>query len=583
MPLTQLPQLKRVMLMRKSILFLILSTFALTGCANIPQSSRVQIDDTIATAPDSQLIRVIARPPVKNASPEELVKSFFQACADSSNGYAIARQYLTRSIAQSWDPDAGISVFDETRLSVSNEVGGVIVSAPLVRSANESGHMEIAERSAQLQEFFGLTRNNDGEWRISELRNGVFLAQSDAVRSFRGYPVYFLDKELRTLIPDSILVAQGNAGAATKLMETLLLGPRSMLASVQTSAIPRDTALTFGSVPIVNSVAKVDLTSAVLGASVKARKALAAQIVSTLTSLPSVDRVRITVSGQQLSTPGFPAEMSRADLVDFQPQDASQANVLNVVVGTRGVNADPTQGEKKTWTLSLSDETSIGEVANSLSGAQVAAVSGDAKKLFIANENIRRFKLIARGESLSRPAWDLKKNVYVADYGRGVSRYSANGQSRQVFISYNNVGDESQIRKIAIAPDGVQVALIFTYGSQDFIAAGMLESNNGVSQIIGIHRVEQSIDAVRDIAWLSENQLVVLGRINTAVDQLFTVSTADGSTDAKVVPIGAQHLAVNSRGLVVISVVDGTNEYVITKEIGAWKQIAKGQAPFFTR
>jgi len=569
--------------MRKSFLFILIGTFAFTGCANIPQSSRVQIDDTVATAPDSQLIRVIARPPARGASPEELVKSFFQACADSSNGYSIARQYLARSTAQSWDSDAGIAVFDETRLSVSNEVGGVIFSAPLISSANESGHLEIAEPSAQLQEYFGLTQNGDGEWRISQLRDGVFLTQSDAVRSFRGYPVYFLDKELKTLIPDSILVAQGNAGSATKLMETLLLGPRSMLSSVQASAIPRDTALTFGAVPIVNGVAKVDLTSDVLGASVKTRKALVAQIVSTLTSLPLVNRVRITVSGQQLTTPGFPAEMSRADLVDFLPLDASQANVLNVVVGTSGVNSDADQGEKKIWTLALADETSIGEVANSLSGAHVSAVSGDSKKLFIANENTRRFKLIARGESLSRPTWDLKKNVYVADYGRGVARYSANGKYRQVYVAYNNVGDESQIRKIAIAPDGVQVALIFTYGSQDFIAAGMLDSTNGVSQIIGIHRVEQSINTVRDIAWQSENKLVVLGRIDTAVDQLFTVSTADGYTDSKVVPIGAQHLAVNSRGLVVLSIVDGTSEYVITKEVGAWKKIAEGQAPFFTR
>lgn len=569
--------------MRKSILFLLFGTFIFTGCANIPQSSRVQIDDTIATVPDSQLIRVIARPPAKGVSPEELVKSFFEACADSSDGYSVARQYLFGPIAQSWNPDAGISVFDETKLSLGNEVGGIIVSAPLIRSANESGHLEIAEPSSQLQEWFGLAQNDEGEWRIRELRDGVFLSQSDAVRSFRGYPVYFLDKELKTLIPDSILVAEDNAGAATKLMETMLLGPRSILSSVQASAIPRDTALTFGAVPIVNGVAKVDLTPVVLGASVKARRALVAQIVSTLTSLPSVSRVRITVSGQQLSTQGFPAEISRADLVNFLPLAASQANVLNVVAETSGVNVDPIQGDTKIWKLAIDDETSIGEVGNSLSGAQVAAVSSDATKLFVANENSRRFKLIARGESLSRPAWDLNKHVYVADYGRGVSRYSVNGTYRQVYISYNNVGDESQIRKIAIAPDGVQVALIFTFGSQDFIAAGMLESNNGVSQIIGIHRVEQSISNVRDIAWQNENQLVVLGRMDATVDQLFTISTADGYTDSKVIPIGVQHVAVNSRGLVVLSVIDGANEYVIAKEIGAWKQIAKGQAPFFTR
>ena len=569
--------------MRKSILFLVVGALALTGCANIPQASRVHIDDTIATAPDTQLFRVIARPPALKASPEELMKSFFEACADSSNGYAIARQYLLPTMAESWNPDAGIAVFDETKVSVAREGGGVIVTAQLIRSMNESGHLEMAEPSSQLQEWFGLAQNDEGEWRIKELRDGVLLTQSDALRTFRGYPVYFLDRKLKTLIPDSILVAQGNAGAATKLMKTLLLGPRSMLSSVQTSAIPADTSLTFGSVPIVNGVAKVDLTSVVLGASVKARKALAAQIVSTLTSLPSVNRVRITVSGQQLSAPGFPAEISSADLVEFSPLEAAQANVLNVVVGTSGVNVEPADGERKVWKLGRKDETSIGQVANSLSGREIAAVSGDAKKLYVANENSRTLTLIARGESLSRPAWDSSKRVYVADYGRGISRYSLNGNSRKVGVSANNLGDQSQIRKIAIAPDGVQVALVFTFGSQDIIAAGMLETQSGLTQIIGIHRIEQSIDSVRDIAWQSENNLVVLGQVGTAVDQLFTVSTADGFTDSKIIPIGVQHLAVDSKGIVVLSVVDGTNEYVITKELGSWKKIAEGQSPFFTR
>ena len=567
--------------MRKFILVLVASTFLLTGCANIPQSSRVHLDDSIAPAPDSQLFRVIARPPARQAKPEELLRSFFEACADSSHGYSVARQYLLGKLADTWNPNAGIEVFDESKISVTEEKNRIIVTAPLVRSVSESGHLEMAQPASQLLARFGLARDSQGEWRISSLRNGVILAQSDAARTFRGYSVYFLDHRLKTLIPDSILVAQGNAGAATKLMETLLLGPRSALASVQASAIPIDTALTFGSVPIVNGVAKVDLTPVVLGASANARRALAAQIVSTLTALPSVNRVRITVSGQQLSTPGFPAEISLSNLVEFSPLSASRANVLNVVAGTTGASVDSAQD--KVWTLVRDGETSIGQVANSLSGREIAAVSGDAKKLYVANENSRTLTLIARGESLAKPAWDLTEHVYVADYGRGITRYSVNGKFRQVYVSANNVGAQSQIRKIAIAPDGVQVALVFTFGSQDLIATGMLDTHDGFTRIIGIHRIEQNISSVRDLAWQSENNLVVIGRMGTAVDKLFTVSVADGNSTSKIIPIGVQHLAVNAQGLVVLSVVDGNNEYVISKELGSWKQIAKGQSPFFTR
>src|SRR5690606_22280211 len=92
------------------------------------------------------------------------------------------------------------------------------------------------------------------------------------------------------------------------------------------------TRLAVGAVPVLGGVATVDLTGEGIGADPNARARLWAQFVATLTQVPGVDRVQITVDGSPLDVQGVERVRSLSDL-DFTTRP-SQPRVALIRQGT---------------------------------------------------------------------------------------------------------------------------------------------------------------------------------------------------------------------------------------------------------
>src|SRR6478735_4770701 len=81
----------------------------LTGCATIPTSGPVQ--EGTGTDTDNALeLDLIARGPTKGATQQEILLGFIDAAATPQDRYAVAREYLTSSFDDIWDPDAGTTI-----------------------------------------------------------------------------------------------------------------------------------------------------------------------------------------------------------------------------------------------------------------------------------------------------------------------------------------------------------------------------------------------------------------------------------------------------------------------------------------
>ncbi|CAB4330340.1 unannotated protein [freshwater metagenome] len=550
----------------------------LSGCGGIPTSSDVYFGEVISEDSSTQFVRVIARPPTADMEPEAIVRGFLEACADPSGDYAIARQYLTADSATTWNPAAGIEVYEANSIEVSGQQPSLVVAATKQGAISDLGRFQTADPGAQLSRTFKVSQDASNQWRITDLSDGILLSTGDVDRSFRSFPIYFLNSSLTSLVSDSVIVPVNSSGAATSLVRSLLDGPTPYLGPVATTAFPVGTALTYGSVPVVNGIAQVDLSQEILGADELTRRALSAQLVWTLSALPNVSGVRITVSGQPLALTDIGVTQTVSDWQEISPLLDSTFNVLNVIRADKIYSVVSDVSTEKL----IAPANLIGAIANRDS-SQIAAITNDLKTLLVTNVVTGEFEVAAQGEVLSRPTWDQDGNIYVADFGQGVLEVTKDGTTRAIPVDVSNLGTTDQVKQVVVAQDGVRVAVVLSDGIQDVIAVGALFRTDTETRIVGLHRIERNISQVRDIAWSSPNSLAAIAADGSGGEMLFDTSLLDGKTKLSSTPPGTQALAIDGSGIIYISVVDGSKQLLYRQTFGSWSELTTGVGGFFTR
>ena len=553
-------------------------TMFLSGCAGIPTSSQIYFGEEISEDTSTQFVRVIARPPSLGMSPEEIVRGFLDACADPSNNYGIARQYLEIESADKWNPLTGIEIYEISTVEVLGIPSDITLTAGKLGTISDLGRYQSGDPGAQLSKSFKLEQDAAGQWRISKLSDGILLSSGDVDRSFRSFPIYFLSTDSNALITDTVLVPVSNSGAATSLVRSLLDGPSPYLLPVATNAFPVGTTLTYGSVPITNGIAEVDLSDEILGADEETRRSLSAQLVWTLSTLANVSSVQISVSGQPFVLSGIGPLQTLEDwqtLSTIPPSDLVDLNVIrneNIFSVVGGVE-----------NLRFTSLSPLLFATQDFSGTRLAAVTADRKSVLIGNSSDAKFELAAQGDQISSPSWDRDGSVFFADFGQGVREVLSDGTLRAVPVDVSTLGTNDQVKQVSVASDGVRIAAVLSNGIQDVVAVGAIFRTGNESRIIGLHRIERSINTIRDITWSSPTSVAILGSDATNSDFLFDVSLLDGKTKSFSSPIGAQQLSVDGTGKIFVSAVDGSSQLIYQQNFGSWSEVTSGIGGFFTR
>lgn len=549
----------------------------LSGCSGIPNSSEVYFGEEISADTSAQFVRVIARPPSSGMNPEEIVRGFLDASADPSENYGIARQYLDVESAGDWNPLTGIEIYEPSTIEVSESSPTLTVSAAKLGTISDLGRYQSSDPGAQISKSFELKQDASGEWRISEPNDGILLSSGDVDRSFRSFPIYFFDTELESLITDNVLVPVSNSGAATTLVRSLLDGPSPYLSPVATSAFPVGTTLTYGSVPITNGVAEVDLSDEILGADEATRQAISAQLVWTLNVLPNVSAVQISVSGQPLALSNIGALQTIQDWQNLSTLPNPEATNLNVIRNEKIFSV-----VNDSDTLKYVAPAPLVFATPNPSETRIATVTADRKSLQVTISSESQFEVVAQGDQISKPTWDRDGNIYFSDAGQGVREVLSDGTLRPVLVDVSTLGTNDQVKQVAVAGDGVRVAVVLSNGIQDVIAVGAIFKTDSETRIIGLHRIERSITSVRDIVWSSPTSVAVIGSDESKSELLFDVSLLDGKTKLFSTPVGAQQVLVDGAGKLFVSAVDGTSQFVYQQSFGSWTQITSGIGGFFS-
>lgn len=183
----------------------------LSACAAVPTSGPIEEGPVVDAGNSAQFIRVIAAPPSVGASPSEIVRGFLEANASLDSGHAIARRYLTSEAAESWDPDAATTVYEQSSLELSKLKDSSITAELAINNRlGGNGYLEPVEPAEQEQFVFPLIQVIDSagipQWRITDPPAGALISDSDVRRAYRSHQVYQAAQRSGVLVPDGRLL-----------------------------------------------------------------------------------------------------------------------------------------------------------------------------------------------------------------------------------------------------------------------------------------------------------------------------------------------------------------------------------------
>lgn len=279
----------------RGILALVLALCALvvTGCAGFATSGPPQYGREVGgTDEDSGSVAFIPNRPQPGASPEQIVEGFIDAGSGPGvrGNWEVAREFLAPSIANEWQPDAVVWVDERAeRDYVPTGEGVVDFGYEFVATVDDKGAYQRSDSTTD-RKTFRLEKQDDGEWRITEAPDGIWLDRQQFPQVYQRYPLMYFDPTWEYLVPDVRWFPRVKARAS--IVAALVDKPVSeWLALSVKNAFPDDV----DAVPTVpvddDGVADVTLLGDVLGLSAEVQGRMQTQLEESLRAANVTDVV----------------------------------------------------------------------------------------------------------------------------------------------------------------------------------------------------------------------------------------------------------------------------------------------------
>ncbi|QCU77748.1 hypothetical protein E7744_05705 [Citricoccus sp. SGAir0253] len=482
---------------------LVAALLVLGGCARLPQDGPVGTSEPLPGDENQVNYTFTPAGPAPGASPDEIIRGFLTAGTGVQDDYATAREFLTEDAAASWDPGARTLVYtseptlvpsaSDTVYTVQMEVESVVDDRGIMNrmpaNTTEAAEFEVVEQ--------------DGEWRISRAPAGTVLESTQFRALFGSHELYFYDQSYRYAVPD-LRWFLNRPGTAADVVEALLDGPAPYLEGAVRSAFPAGSELTRPSVPINSGAAKVDLTRQTLeGADQLARHRMEQQLDLTLGGLSSVSSVDLSMDLDPLDLGPAPEQFTPAT-VNPGVGSTQVAVADGQLVYYEGDAAVPVGG------LRLDPAEPPVLPAMSLDGTRFSFLDRDRSVLRSAGTD-GSSRVDLEGRDLTRPSYDLAGWTWTVDHAQGtrVMAMDSESGSEATEISAEWIGDR-RVTSLRISRDGTRAAIVAGEGSSSHLyLSGVIRDSSGVPRGLGTPvRLEPTVP-VREVTWLSDEELVV--------------------------------------------------------------------------
>ena len=524
-------------------LLLLLVTLLLLSACGLPLPQGVQSARDVQPARDEPgALRVIPPDPQPGASPEEIVRGFLVAQSSPADDHAVARKFLAPGA--DWDDEQGAVIYSDSRFVGDRDGDPLTYSVRFDTTARirPTGGFVLDTRPVMAP--FTVAKMPSGEYRLTTVPDGLYLAEADRERSFSPYDVYFLARGLdggptARLVPSPVFLPV-TAERAPALVSALLLGPTVPLSAAVETAIPSGTSLA-SPVGVADGVVTIDLTEQVRALGSRQRQRMAAQLVWTL--VPTFTGVRLLVEGEPFEVPGAGEVQTRDDWAEFDPVDLPPTAPLYFVRDGKLRSLDrrlPVSGATAPGPLVVDDvavspaDGTVALLSRSAQGADVVRV-GPADGPF--GEPV-----IARPQLGSLSWGPGDQGLWLLELGSApriclVPAPGAPARPDPCDVSYERPPGAGLLSALRISRDGARAALVFGAGKDRRLYVGQIVPSGGRLRIaVGADPVAPGLTNVTDVAWRSGTSLAVLAAAAPGAAQI-VVWTVDvnGSTRPSVV------------------------------------------------
>lgn len=268
----------------------------LTGCIGIPTSGGVRPGGLIDDARDTDIIVNVSGPQA-GADQEGILSGFLLAVRGPANDYAVARQFMTPALADSWDPDASVLIRAGAPLIEPAIRPDTLTYTFPTRASVDADGRYSEQRDPATRTLAFTFEQVDGQWRISEAPDGIVLSASSFTIAFDEHALYFFDPSHRYLVPD-VRWFPSRQTTPSRVVSALLRGPAEWLQQgVVVSEFPPSTTLGPDTVQIASGAATVDLSDVAATTEQQQRAWMRQQLAATL----GTSDVTMTVGGLPLA------------------------------------------------------------------------------------------------------------------------------------------------------------------------------------------------------------------------------------------------------------------------------------------
>ncbi len=559
--------------LRALVLLLTLLTLALAGCVSLPDSGGVESEGR----PDQESqsdppIDYTPSGPRPGASPVGIVSGFLDAMTATpvTNQYALT--FLTEAAQSSWVPENGTIVYGSETPGASGRLVTIELTDTIQLDrrgewlGNTSGGRDVSYELELVQE--------DGEWRINNPPDFMIVPQSHFESRYQQYFLYFFDKSAQVLVPEPVYLPRGEQ-AATMLVRGLLLGAHRSLLGAERTFLPAGTELEISAPVQADGTVDVPLSDEILDLDDEDLDRAMGQLAWTLSQVPGVERMRITVDGSPLDVPtrGLVQEVRAWPEYDPSVNWASQE-----LFGIRDGHVVNLVGDQERRIAGLfgSKDYGLRSIAVDLPAEQVAGIGGAGTTVLVAPRTRETGEVPTEdsvdviydgGSDLLKPAWDLYGQVWLVDRTRAGAAVSVVSEGTVTGLTVPGISGE-KIKAFVVSRDGTRLVTVVDGARFDRLRiARIMRNDQG-----GVRRVAPAVDLpvgaiqvneIRDIAWRTPGSVALLTGPVPGLSQVI-VALVDGSSALGDVATNAELFRDEARRIVT-SPSPGSSLYVGTK------------------
>ncbi|MDN6130518.1 MAG: MtrAB system accessory lipoprotein LpqB [Corynebacterium casei] len=485
--------------MKRFIAALAITALSLSACSTLPSSSDPQVLRSFSPQPEVDP----AVGPTPGQEADLLVREFYSAAAIPSSDYSAARSFLSPEAAENWNPEESMRIVDLIELTSQNTQGSnqrtFTVRGSVIGSI-ASGGSYVPENSGY--ETTIRREQVDGEWRITDLPDGVVFERTELRNHYQPLPVYFYRQTGSVLVTDRRWLFGSQTSLDAQLITLLLEGPSARIAPATTTVVPEEATFVGFEDGVYNFAGMQNMSA-------DDRLRFAAELVRTLSHAGVQEPYSVTADGAPLVE--NLESMTTDDFAEYNPRVASNSvaplyalndgNILQV----SGNAAEPLEG-------SLGDSGNI-ESADISANGVVAAVrrEGDESQLIFGEVEGQPEEAL-QAETISRPTFEnAGQAAWAVVEGDEIMRLVRSPQTGEVTttrVDKSELDDiDGEISVIRLSNSGAQAAMII--GGEVYI--GVVErQRSGDFRLTNVYNPASELGGTAlSLDWQADGSLVV--------------------------------------------------------------------------